>query len=86
MDDQEMMIRRVFGARLKLLREERKISMIQIANEIGLTPGAISQYEHCKRSAQPVQLAKLAKMFDVTIDWLLGQSDVRNPNGKDKST
>jgi len=86
MDEQEMMIRRVFGARLKLLRKEQKMSMVQIANEIGLTPGAISQYEHCKRSAQPVQLARLAKMFDVTIDWLLGQSDVRNGNGKNAST
>jgi len=86
MDDQEMMIRRVFGARLKLLREENHMTMNQIANEIGLTPAAVSYYENCKRSAQPVQLARLSKLFGVTIDWLLGQSDVRNCNGKDKST
>jgi transcriptional regulator with XRE-family HTH domain len=77
MDDQEMMIRQVFAARLKLLRKERKMTMAQLTSEIGLTNGAISQYEHCKRSAQPVILARLSKLFGVTIDWLLGQSNER---------
>jgi len=67
---------------LKILREHKNITMEELANHLGLTRSAISLYESGKRQPDFDTLKKLAKYFNVSIDYLLGYSDNPSPNGQ----
>lgn len=61
-----------FGIRLKKLREERGLAVEKLANELKLTAFSILMWEKDKRVFSLKVLIKLAKYFNVTIDYLLG--------------
>ena len=65
--------------RLKLLREEKGLSQTEVGKIIGLTPQGLGLYENEKRDIPTEYLIKLAEYFDVSTDYLLGKSDIRNP-------
>ena len=65
--------------RIKILREELGLSQSEFANRIGLTQQSISLYEKEDRKPSQDVLKALADFFDVSIDYLLGKSDSRNP-------
>ena len=58
--------------RLKELREEKGLSQIQLAKEIGVNHRTISQYEIGVREPDIQTIKKLCKFFDVTAGYLLG--------------
>ena len=64
--------------RLKLLREEKKLTQSDIAKLLNITIAAYSYYENEKRDMTPDTILKLADYFGVSTDYLLGKSDVRN--------
>lgn len=66
--------------RLKLLREEKKLSQEYVGNLIGISGQALGLYENGKRDIPTKNLTKLAEFFNVSIDYLLGKSDIRNNN------
>jgi transcriptional regulator with XRE-family HTH domain len=68
-----------FGARLRQLREENNLYQKDLASELGLTQKTISNYENNERFPDPKTLSKIADLFDVSIDFLLNRSDMRNP-------
>ncbi len=68
-----------FGLRLKQLREEKGITQIDLAKYLSLANSTISQYEAGKRDPDSSTLQKLSDYFNVTLDYLLGRSDVCNP-------
>lgn len=70
--------------RLKLLREEKKLLQIDIGKTLGVTSNAIGYYENEKRDIPTEYVIKLAEYFNVTTDYLLGKSDIRNPEDKIK--
>jgi transcriptional regulator with XRE-family HTH domain len=60
------------GTTIKKLRRERDITQEQLAEYIGITSRAISQWE-CDRTAPDIsQLPALANIFEVSADQLLG--------------
>lgn len=60
------------GATIKQLRQEQNITQEQLAEALGITSRAVSQWE-CDRTAPDIsQLPALANFFDVTTDHLLG--------------
>lgn len=60
------------GTRIKQLRQERNITQEQLAESLGITSRAVSQWE-CDRTAPDIlQLPALANVFNVTTDFLLG--------------
>lgn len=60
------------GTRIKQLRQEQNITQEQLADALGITSRAVSQWE-CGRTAPDIsQLPALANFFDVTTDSLLG--------------
>ncbi len=61
--------------RLKFLRNERKISQLKLAMDLGLNQNSISRYENGEREADYKTLILLADYFDVSIDYLLGRTD-----------
>lgn len=75
-----------FSARLKELRTDNDMSQTQLAEILNLKASAISKYE--KGLTQPgiETLKKLAGIYDVTIDYLVGVSDIKNPYDKNKIT
>lgn len=66
--------------RLKLLREERQLSQNDIATIINKSQKAISNYESGKRDMSSDIQRILANFFGVSIDYLMGNSDVRESN------
>lgn len=66
--------------RIKELRIEKKISQSHLAKFLNTTQQSISFYEIEKRDPDIKTLELLSDYFDVSIDYLLCKSDVRNPN------
>lgn len=66
------------GEKLKSLRLEKNLTQKQLADRIGLATSAISSYESGVRYPSYVSLIKLAQIFHVSTDYLLGITDKRN--------
>lgn len=69
--------------RLRFLRNENGESLEKIAKYLNVTIQTISNYETEKRDMTPDTILKLAEYYNVSTDFLLGKSDVRNPEQKD---
>lgn len=67
----------MFTPRIKDLRTEHNITQKELADYLGVTAKAISFYELGQRELSYQHLYKLAKKFDVSIDYLLGRSSIR---------
>ena len=61
--------------RIKELREERKLSVRGMATQTEINFMNINRYENGTRDMSTETLLKLANFFDVTIDYLFGNSD-----------
>ena len=73
----------MIGLRLKKLREENNISQEQLANKLNVSASSIGMYETDKREPSDEIKTKIAKIFDVSIDYLVGKSDIKNPEIKE---
>lgn len=60
---------------LRKLRKEKKMTMKQLGNAIGVAESTISLYETGKRQPDYDTLKKLSDLFQVPIDYLLGNMD-----------
>lgn len=61
-----------FGNRLKTLRIKKKLTQQQLADLLGLTKSVISAYENGLRYPAYDVLIKIASIFKVSTDFLLG--------------
>jgi len=68
-----------FGKRLKALRLEKEITQKQLGVLTGVAESTVSLYESDKRMPDNNMIKAFADYFDVTIDYLLGRSDIRRP-------
>jgi len=73
-----------FAQRLRSLREERDISQLELARRLKLSNSTISQYETKGRLPEPRILEMLADFFGVSVDYLLGRTDVRQPVAREE--
>lgn len=69
--------------RLKFLREEKGIFQKDIANYLNCSIAIISMYEKGQRVMDVNIAQKLSEYFNVSIDYLLGKTDIRNPEKKE---
>ena len=65
--------------RLKKLRIEFEESQEYVGTLIGVSGQAVGQYELGKRRLSQEKLIILANHYNCSIDYLLGESDIRNP-------
>ncbi|MBQ4349965.1 MAG: helix-turn-helix domain-containing protein [Clostridia bacterium] len=65
--------------RIKLLRKEKKISQVKLAEVLGVHQTAISQWETGRTNPDLDTAKKLAAYFNVTLDYLLAGEEFRNP-------
>jgi transcriptional regulator with XRE-family HTH domain len=67
-----------FPERLKELRLEKGLLQKDIADYLNITRPTVAHYENGTRKPDHEILEKLATFFDVTIDYLLGRTNIRN--------
>lgn len=66
-----------FGEMLRELREERRLTQIDLANIMHISSSAISSYE-TGAALPPVERAmEFANFFGVSLDYLFGRSGIR---------
>ena len=70
--------------RIKLLRNEFNMTQQDLATKLNLVKGSIAMYENETRKPSMEVLIKLSEIFNCSIDYLLGKSDIKNPDLKDK--
>lgn len=61
--------------RLKDLREERKLSQLEVAKAIGGSQSNLAKWEKGTISPSADFIIKLADFFQVSADYLLGRAD-----------
>ncbi len=67
-----------FGQRVKELREvEKKMTQSKMGEILGVQPQTISGWELDTRFPDKENLIEVADFFEVSLDYLLGRSDVR---------
>lgn len=69
----------VLGDRLKDLRRKKGINQEHVAIDLGISRARYSHYENNHVEPDAEMLRKLATYYNVTIDYLLGNSDNPNP-------
>lgn len=73
-----------FSTRLKHLRQENFLTQDELASQLeklgcnATSKCAISQYENNKRLPEVKAIAIIAKLFNVSVDYLLGNDDLKN--------
>lgn len=70
--------------RLKEIRQDRDLQQIDIAKVLKTSQVQYSRYERGIRVMPVDKIAKFAKFYDVSIDYLLGLTDIRKPYPKSK--
>ena len=73
-----------FAERLKELRKEKHLTVEQLANNIGSAKSTISRYENGREPKGDI-IRLLTEYFNVSIDYLMGVSDIRTPNSEDNN-
>lgn len=64
----------MFGDNLKKLRQARKITQSQLAEDLGLSVFTIAKYETYRRRPDYETLIRIADYFNVSLDYLLGRN------------
>ncbi|KAF0816568.1 hypothetical protein KIS4809_4635 [Bacillus sp. ZZV12-4809] len=65
----------VLGTRLKYIRKSHRMTMEKVGESLGIAKSSYAGYESGERKPPPDKLVKLASMFDVSCDYLLGITD-----------
>ncbi len=68
-----------FGDRLRSLRLEKSLSQEELGKIFNMTKSRISQYETSKHEADDETKKIFADYFKVSLDYLLGRTNIRNP-------
>jgi repressor LexA len=64
---------------LRKLRKDKGLSMKELGIIVGVAESTISLYENNKRQPDNVTLGHLADFFGVSVDYLLGREETKNP-------
>lgn len=66
-----------FSSRLKELRKERKMTQQDLADSFSVRVRTYQGYEYGESYPEVAKLIAIADFFDVSLDYLVGRSDVR---------
>ena len=73
-----------FGNNLKKYRQENGLTQEELAKKINTSRSNIANYENGKNMPSIDTLEKLSKVFNCSIEYLLGKSNKKNPELLDK--
>lgn len=71
-----------FSEIFKSLREEKDLKQTELAKDLKMTSQALSQYERGLRTPDVETLNKIAEYFDVSTDYLIGRTNIKNTTAK----
>lgn len=69
----------MISTRLKSLREDADLSQKELAKLLGVSPSTIGMYESKKRTPDSEMLTRICDFFNITVDYLIGRSNIKNP-------
>ena len=70
--------------RIKFLREELNMTKQELADKLEGAKSTIAMYEKGDRKPSLEVLVKLSEIFNCSIDYILGKSDIRNPEKQEE--
>lgn len=70
----------IFNERLKMLREENNLTQEKTARELGIPLRSYNRLEADGHKTHYDTLQKIADYYNVSVDWLMGRTDVREVN------
>ena len=68
----------MFAERLKSLRKEQNLTQQKIAEKLNISRGSYAQWETERTQPSSKSLETLANFFNVSTDYLLGNTDNKN--------
>jgi len=72
----------IFGERLRKLRREKDVVLVDLAKHLDTTQSTLSKYENGQRIPNIDVLEKIAKYFNVSTDYLIGNVNSRKETTK----
>ena len=66
-----------FAQRMKQLRKEKNLKQQQLANQFSVKLRTYQGYEYGESYPEVAKLIAIADFFDVSLDYLVGRSEVR---------
>ena len=70
-----METKKIFGERLRELRNRQSVSQMQLAKATGLSQSAIAKWELDKTEPTASALITLSQYFGESVDYILGLED-----------
>ena len=64
--------------RIRDLREDHDLNQTKVAQKLGMSQTGYSKYETGENDIPTSVLIKLARMYNTSIDYLLGETDCRD--------
>ncbi len=68
----------MFAERLKSLRKEQNLTQQKIAEKLNISRGSYAQWEAQRTQPSSKSLETLADFFNVSTDYLLGNSNIKD--------
>ena len=69
----------MYGERLRLLRKAHRLTMEEVGKRLGIAKSSYAGYENETRQPPLEKLQKLAEMYNVSTDYILGLTDDPDP-------
>lgn len=70
---------------MKKIRESLQLTQVKVANDLKLSRQVYNFYENGKRNPDMQTLIKIADYYGVSIDYLLGRTNVIKPENIDEN-
>lgn len=64
-----------YGERLRILREKRELTQSEVAEYLKTTQSYYAQYENNRRPIPFERVVELARLYNVSIDYIAGFTD-----------
>lgn len=64
-----------FSERLKDLRKQAELTQVDVAEKLGISQPAYASWERGVKKPTQDNLVKIAQIFNVSVDYLVGNSD-----------
>jgi len=66
------------GERITQLRKQQNLSQEELAKKVGVSRTIVGNYERNENTPSTEVIIKLAKVFNVSVDYLIGEGQLSN--------
>lgn len=80
-----MDIKETLSIRLRKLLAENNMTQYELSKKSTVTEATISNFLNCKQLPKLEVVSKIADVFGVSVDYLLGRSDIKFTNQQHKN-